>query len=367
MTATLRDSTQQLVDAWWMRGGTSKCWTFDAAALNSYGIPTDVLLPRIFGSPDPRQLDGVGGGTSTTSKALIVERSPGDDCDVTYTFAQVRIDEARVDWGSNCGNCSAAVGLYAIEQGWVVPDSDVTEIRTRNTNTDQVIVQTIPTPGRRLPVHGSETIPGTVFAGHRVDLGFESPEGLTTGELLPAGVPLSLLPNRRGETVRATMIDAGAPLVMIDAHDLGLEPSAFDSWPNLIDDRLSELEDLRLRAAVAMGLVGSESEAESAIPKIGVVGPAADADADLQILMLSMGSAHPAMPITGSVGVTVAALTAGTTVAQSLRSGISDRLRIRIPSGVIETRVRERPEGRLVTVRRTARTLAHARLPVPML
>jgi 2-methylaconitate cis-trans-isomerase PrpF len=107
------------VRARWMRGGTSKCWVFDAADLRETGFSADSALPRIFGSPDLRQLDGVGGATSTTSKALIVEPGGIADADVSYTFAQVGIEEATVDWGSNCGNCSAAVGLFALENGWV--------------------------------------------------------------------------------------------------------------------------------------------------------------------------------------------------------------------------------------------------------
>ncbi|TSI11286.1 methylitaconate delta2-delta3-isomerase [Brevibacterium aurantiacum] len=354
-----------MVNARWMRGGTSKCWAFDAEELNSFGIEVDVLLPRIFGSPDPRQLDGVGGGTSTTSKALIVERSSDDDCDIIYTFAQVRIDEARVDWGSNCGNCSAAVGLYAIERGWVEIRGDVTEIRTRNTNTGQIIIQSIPTPGGRLPAEGTETIPGTVFAGHRVDLGFLSPEGMTTGALLPAGEPRTSLaiPERRQVTV--SLIDAGAPLVMINANDLGLESTEFDRWPSLIEDRLGELEDFRRSAAEAMGLASPGEEAERAVPKLGIVGATALPDADIQVLMLSMGKPHPAMPITGSVGVTIAALTPETTVAQALRGPVSDAVRIRIPSGVLKSNVYDRKDGRIVTVRRTSRTLALAQLPVP--
>ena len=103
------------IEAEWMRGGTSKCWVFETGQLGETGTSPDVLLPRLFGSPDHRQIDGVGGATSTTSKAMILHRPADDDVDVEFTFAQVGIEEAAVDWGSNCGNCSAVVGLYAIE------------------------------------------------------------------------------------------------------------------------------------------------------------------------------------------------------------------------------------------------------------
>src|SRR4051794_34117093 len=120
------------IQAEWMRGGTSKCWVFESDHLEQTGISLDHLLPKIFGSPDKRQIDGVGGATSTTSKAIILNPSTAANVDVEYTFAQVGIEEATVDWGSNCGNCSAVVGLYAIEQGWVTPQGDVTRVITRN-------------------------------------------------------------------------------------------------------------------------------------------------------------------------------------------------------------------------------------------
>ena len=121
---------------------------------------SDVLLPRLFGSPDPRQIDGVGGATSTTSKAVILHRPVDGDVDVEFTFAQVGIEEAAVDWGSNCGNCSAVVGLYAIEKGWVIPNGDVTRIVTRNTNTGQIIIQRVATPAGALPIVPDAQMPG---------------------------------------------------------------------------------------------------------------------------------------------------------------------------------------------------------------
>src|SRR5215217_4466074 len=134
-----------------MRGGTSKCWVFERDVLTVPGRSVDEVLLRLYGSPDPRQVDGVGGATSTTSKAIILHRPAAGDIDVEYTFAQVGIEEAGVDWGSNCGNGSAVVGLYAIEKGWVVPTGDVTRIVARNPNTNQIIVQRVPTPAGALP------------------------------------------------------------------------------------------------------------------------------------------------------------------------------------------------------------------------
>lgn len=349
--------------AHWMRGGTSKCWVFEQAAIQKTGFTADALLPRIFGSPDLRQLDGVGGATSTTSKAIIVQRSESEDIDVEFTFAQVGIEEAKVDWGSNCGNCSSVVGLYAIEQGWVAPGNDVTEVRTLNTNTKQTIVQTIPTPDRHLPDNLTSMVPGTVFPGHSVQLGFLSPEGRTTGKLLPTGHSISQI--AAGDTTaEVSLIDAGAPLALIDAVKFGFSAETYDDWFDQASAQLETLEAIRRQAAVEMGLAHAPRDAERAIPKIGLVSRPTDESADLQILMLSMGRPHPAMPITGSVGVSVAAQTEGTVVANSLGVPSGHELRIRIPGGVLSTFIDDSSLGRTIGVHRTARTLAEASLPI---
>lgn len=353
-----------LINARWMRGGTSKCWVFEAAELEATGFTADTVLPRVFGSPDVRQIDGVGGATSTTSKALILTRENGSTSDVSYTFAQVGIEEATVDWGSNCGNCSAAVGLYAIEKGWVPLGDNVTEVRTFNTNTGQMIIQTIPTPNGQLPDDPQATIPGAVFPGHSVGLGFLTPEGRTTGSLLPSGETRTNLPYGGGRTAVVSMVDAGAPVVMIDARSFGLDALDYASWIVAANAQLAELEEIRRAAAVAMGLASSPEAAERAIPKVGLVSESPNDEADLQVLMMSMGKPHPAMPITGSVGVTVAARTAGTVVADKLSSELSRELRIRIPVGVLVTLTDESSLGHTVGVQRTARTLAEARLPI---
>ena len=155
------------IPATWMRGGTSKCWVFRRADLQIGDLSMDDVLLRIYGSPDHRQVDGIGGGTSTTSKAVILAPSELDGVDVEYTFAQIGIDEAKVDWGSNCGNCSAVVASFAIREGWVPANDGETTVRVLNTNADQLIVQRVDTPGAQLLEAATENIPASRSRVHR--------------------------------------------------------------------------------------------------------------------------------------------------------------------------------------------------------
>jgi 2-methylaconitate isomerase len=345
----------------WMRGGTSKCWVFERERLEVPGRSVDDVLLRLYGSPDPRQVDGVGGATSTTSKAVILAPSRRPDVDVDYTFAQVAVDEERVDWGSNCGNCSSVVGLYAVRRGWVAPDGPSTSVRVHNTNTGQLIVLQVPTPGGVLDEDGSTRIPGVVFPGTAVRMWFVDPAGRTTGALLPTGRALDVL-DGASAPVPVTMIDAGAPVVVLAPGSVGLDgretPAEIDARP----DVLAELEALRRQAAVRMGLVGDAVGAERAVPKVALVAaPRPGEDADLVVRMLSMGRTHPALAITGSVAVTMAAGAPGTVVPRVP----GHVLRLLTPAGVVETRTRQIDGRPAVGVLRTARRLAEATLALP--
>ena len=353
------------IPATWMRGGTSKCWVFEWDSLDVPGKDVDEVLLRLFGSPDHRQIDGVGGGTSTTSKAVILAPSVSEDADVDYTFAQVGIDEQRVDWGSNCGNCSAVVAPYAIARGWVPAGPESTTVRTLNTNTGQLILQKVPTPDGRLPETGTQTIPGVPFPGLSVGMGFLDPAGRTTGRLFPTGERIDKLAFD-GRQVQATLIDAGAPVVILDAMDLGLtgqETAAeIDSRPEL----LVHLDDTRRDAAVLMGLASTRAEAERAVPKLAIVAPSEDGSgADLAVRMLSMGRLHPALAITGSVALTMAAQHDGTLVSNLVAGDSSSGLIMQTPAGLIQTWAEDRDGVPVVGALRSARRLADAELLLP--
>ena len=347
-----------------MRGGTSKCWVFERSELDVPGFTTDEVLLRLFGSPDPRQIDGVGGGSSTTSKAVILQPSDEPGVDVEYTFAQVGIGQAVVDWGSNCGNCSAVIAPYALKHGWVDPEDGILTVRIRNTNTGQILVE-------RMNLDGSEAevfIPGVPFPGQAVDIGFLDPAGATTGSLFPVGQELSTLsvededPRTRSD-ISATLIDAGAPVVIIDAQSAGLDKVDFSDWLTESLTEMPRLDRIRRAGAVAMGLAATEAEAQRAIPKLAIVSAAEPEDeADIKVMMLSMGAPHPALAITGSVGLTIAAHHPGTLLAQKLNSTPDGALALQTPAGLITTWQREIDGQLAVGTTRTARELAEASL-----
>jgi 2-methylaconitate cis-trans-isomerase PrpF len=219
----------------------------------------------------------------------------------------------------------------------------------------------VPTPGGFLDENGTAFIPGVSFPGTPVRMWFVDPAGRTTGALLPTGEPMDLLDGRHGP-VPATLIDAGAPVVVLPVSAVGLTgretPAEIDARPEL----LAELETLRRQAAVRMGLVHDPGRAERAIPKLALVAPPEPGeDADVVVRMLSMGRVHPALAITGSVALTMAARAAGTVVPRCDR----DVLRLLTPTGVVETRVRQIDSRPAVGVLRTARRIADATLALP--
>lgn len=361
------------IPATWMRGGTSKCWVFRRDDLRVGDLSVDEVLLRVYGSPDHRQVDGVGGGTSTTSKAVILAPSTDDGVDVEYTFAQVGIEEAKVDWGSNCGNCSAVVASFAIREGWVPTDSVETAVRVLNTNTGQLIVQRVDTPGGVLAEDATQTIPGVPFPGAPVRMGFVDPAGRSTGHLFPTGHPRdSLVADEDAVTV--TLVDAGAPVVAVSAADFGVrgdeDTHVLDAVPGL----LARLDAVRREAGVLMGLAQDRASVARAVPKLAMVS-AARADGanaadgadntDLTVRMLSMGRFHPAVPVTGSVALTLSAAVPGTVVHDLTSGDAATGLRLGTPAGCVTTFVEEHEGVPVVGVVRTYRRLAHGSVLLP--
>ncbi|GAB3390310.1 PrpF domain-containing protein [Amycolatopsis echigonensis] len=356
----------------WMRGGTSKCWIFAADAVAALPLDLDVVLANAFGSGDLRQIDGVGGATSTTSKAAVVSRSTSPGADVDYLFGQVGIAERGVEWGSNCGNCATAVGLYAVQEGLVAVEGDVTTVRLRNLNTGAILQTAVATPGGRAPRTGEALVPGVESGGVDVELAFRGPFDLDRS--FPTRRPSQIV-SAGGTTAEASLVAAGAPAILIDAPSVAMTAT---ENADEIAERLPMLTAFRAEGAVRHGLVPPGGPVPHAVPKTGVVGPAADyrtasgklvraQDYDIAVRMLSMHAAHPAIGLTSAVAVAVAAARRGSVV--HARVG-DDRqsLRIGTLAGVVEVAWnRSSPrEVEAVSLRRAARRLATAVVHIPI-
>lgn len=369
------------IPGYWYRGGTSKCWLFDADLVAPDGVDEQRvgrLLADAFGAADPRQIDGVGGATSTTSKAAIVRSLNDADHDIEYTFAQVGIGTPEVEFGSNCGNCATGIGLYAVTEGRVPVTGDVTTVRMWNTNSNSLLVARVATPGGQVAFDGDTKVPGSDATGVRVDLVFERPGGSVTGALLPTGNARDTLPLPTGGTAAVTMVDAGAPAALLLASDLGLTGAeTLDQFAEAVP----LLATLRREAALRMGLATPDSPISNAVPKTGIVGPAADytdtmgrpvrADEhDLTVRMVSMLAPHPAIGLTSAVAV-AAAPRDGSVLADPIPArpapGGSIVLRLGTPAGVVPTQVEFAEDGSLaaVSLTRAARRIATAQISLP--
>ena len=364
--------TQRKIPAVYMRGGTSRCLVFHDKDLARSGPARDRILLSSLGSPDPygRQLNGLGGGISSLSKACIIGPPTHPDAHVDYTFAQVEVKNAVVDYNGNCGNCSSSVGPFAIDEGLVEVTSSMTKVRIHNTNTKKIIVAHVPVKDGEAAVDGDFELAGIAGRGARIALDFLDPGGAGTGRLLPTGQPREII-----DGLEASLVDATNAVVFVRAKDLGITgtepPMAIDA-----DAALSaRLEHIRVEAGIRMGITGS-----AAAPKIAVVaapttftaldGVAYDGDAnDVVGRAMSMGNCHRAFPLTVAMCVGVAARIEGT-VVHELASGRPGDIRLGHPSGIlpIDASVKTKDGAawaEQVTVYRTARRLMEGFVRVP--
>jgi 2-methylaconitate cis-trans-isomerase PrpF len=342
---------QVKIPAAFMRGGTSKAVVFHERDLPRDPAERDRLLLTIMGSPDPygRQLDGMGGGLSSLSKVCFVGPSTHPDADINYTKAQIQLREARVDYHSNCGNMSSAMGPFAVDEGLVAaPESGPTLVRIHNTNTRKIIHAHFDMDQGRAAVDGDFTLPGVGGTGAPVTLEFLDPGGATTGKLLPTGHITDELDVPGVGRIAVSMIDAANACVFLRARDLGLQGTEMPDELERIPGLLEKLDIIRRTASVAMGITANVEDArKKSVPIIGFVAAPAAArlltgesiaadSVDLTARMLSNGQPHRALPLTASLCLAVAALIDGTVVneaAQGMKDG--KRLRIAMPSGIL--------------------------------
>lgn len=343
---------QRATPACFMRGGTSKGLMFHQRDLPTTRAAQDALFLTVMGSPDPngRQLDGMGGGVSSVSKVCIIAPPSRPDADIDYTFAQVMVDEARVEYGGNCGNMSSAVGPFAVDEGLVTCAGGENEARVRihNTNTGKIIVSGFPVNDGRAVVHGTLAIPGVTGTGAPIRLDFLDPGGATTGRLLPTGQARDRLDVAGLGPIDVSMIDAANACVFVHAAALGLQGTELPAVLAADARAMTLLAATREHASVAMGIAPdlTAARAQRLVPFIGIIAapqaattldgtPVAAADVDLTVRFLSSGKPHLALPLTASLCTAVAARIPGSIVHAAARPGTDGPLRLGMPSGIL--------------------------------
>ncbi|CAI8834996.1 2-methyl-aconitate isomerase [Pseudomonas sp. IT-347P] len=349
------------IPATYMRGGTSKGVFFSLKDLPEAaripGPARDALLLRVIGSPDPydKQIDGMGGATSSTSKTVILSKSIKADHDVDYLFGQVSIDKPFVDWSGNCGNLSAAVGSFAISNGLVdasrVPHNGVAVVRVWQANIGKTIIAHVPITNGEVQETGDFELDGVTFPAAEVQVEFMDPaaeEEGGGGSMFPTGNLIDELEVPGVGTFKATMINAGIPTIFVNAEDIGYTGTELQSAINTDPKALQMFETIRAYGALRMGLISNLDEAAKRqhTPKVAFVAkPAAyvassgkaiaAADVDLLVRALSMGKLHHAMMGTAAVAIGTAAAISGTLV--NLAAGGVERNAVRFghPSGTL--------------------------------
>lgn len=367
--------SQHWIPASFYRGGSSKGVFFHARDLPANRADIEAILLSVLGSPDPygRQLNGMGGGVSSLSKAVIIGPSTHPEADVDYTFAQVSVDRPVVDWGANCGNLSSVVGPFAVDEGLVAATDGEALVRIHQVNTRKLIHARFPVQAGRAVVEGPFAIDGVAGTGARIALDFLNPGGTVTRGLLPTGnvIDTALLPD--GRRFDLSLIDATNPVVFLRAGDVGLtgieSPDEIDSRPDI----MATLDALRRAGAVLMGLAPTAEAAGLANPKIAMVAPPAAfrtldgrtiqaASHDVAIRMISMEKPHRAVALTNAMCLGVACRITGTIPNQlATKLAAPDEIRIGHPSGLVSVsaQVEQGPDWRATraTVFRTARRL----------
>jgi probable AcnD-accessory protein PrpF len=365
-TVSIRGSSMSFlpqikIPATYIRGGTSKGVFFRLQDLPAVaqvpGAARDALLMRVIGSPDPygKQIDGMGGATSSTSKTVILSKSAKPDHDVDYLFGQVSIDKAFVDWSGNCGNLSAAVGSFAISAGLVdaarLPHNGVAVVRIWQANISKTIIAHVPMTNGEVQETGDFELDGVTFPAAEVQLEFMNPaadEDGAGGSMFPTGNLVDDLEVPGFGSLKVTMINAGIPTIFVNAEAIGYTGTELQDVINGDAQALAKFETIRAHGALRMGLIKDIAEAANRqhTPKVAFVakpasyvsssGKQVDAsDIDLLVRAMSMGKLHHAMMGTAAVAIGTAAAIPGTLVNLAAGGGLREAVRFGHPSGTL--------------------------------
>ncbi|MEE1676257.1 2-methylaconitate cis-trans isomerase PrpF [Agarivorans aestuarii] len=383
---------QQRIAATYMRGGTSKGVFFKLddlpEAAQQPGAARDNLLLRVIGSPDPyaKQIDGMGGATSSTSKAVILAKSQQPNHHVDYLFGQVSIDKAFVDWSGNCGNLTAAVGAFAINAGLVepslIPQNGIANVHIWQANIQKTIIAHIPIVEGEVQECGDFELDGVTFPAAEVQIEFINPAD-GDGALFPTSKLCEVLEVTGIGSLQATMINAGIPTIFIDAKQLGYSGVELQEDINTDEKALAMFESIRAHGALKMGLIDSIEQAAQRqhTPKVAFVSPSQNytsssgkpvnaSDIDLCVRALSMGKLHHAMMGTAAVAIGTAAAIPGTLVNQVAGGGEREAVRFGHPSGSLKVGAQAQQHKQQwqvtkVSMSRSARILMEGWVRVP--
>ncbi|WP_218746547.1 2-methylaconitate cis-trans isomerase PrpF [Vibrio parahaemolyticus] len=390
--STPNQVSQIKVPATYMRGGTSKGVFFNLEDLppeaQVAGEARDKLLLRVIGSPDPyaKQIDGMGGATSSTSKTVIVSRSSRDDHDVDYLFGQVSIDKPFVDWSGNCGNLSAAIGPFAIHAGLIpqdrLPENGIVTVRVWQVNISKTILVHVPIVNGFVQETGEFELDGVTFPAAEIQVDFVDPAD-GEGSMFPTGNLVDDLVVPDVGTFNATFINAGIPTIFIDAESIGYQGTELQDDINNDDAALAMFESIRAHGALKMGLISELEEAQTRqhTPKIAFVskpksyqsssGKAVnESEIDVLVRALSMGKLHHAMMGTAAVAIASAACVPGTLVNLAAGGGEKESVTFGHPSGTLKVgaQAKQTEQGWVVQkaiMSRSARILMEGFVRVP--
>ncbi|HDM8171847.1 TPA: 2-methylaconitate cis-trans isomerase PrpF [Vibrio harveyi] len=384
--------SQIKVPATYMRGGTSKGVFFNLEDLPQpaqvAGEARDKMLLRVIGSPDPyaKQIDGMGGATSSTSKTVVVSRSQRVDHDVDYLFGQVSIDKPFVDWSGNCGNLSAAVGPFAIHAGLIdedrIPQNGIVTVRVWQVNIGKTILIHVPIANGFVQETGEFELDGVTFPAAEIQVDFVDPAD-GEGSMFPTGNLVDDLVVPDVGTFNATFINAGIPTIFVDAEALGYQGTELQDDINNDESALAKFESIRAHGALKMGLIDSLEEAQTRqhTPKIAFVsqpksylsssGKAVEAgEVDILVRALSIGKLHHAMMGTAAVAIASAACVPGTLVNLAAGGGEKESVTFGHPSGMLKVgaKAKQTEQGWVVEkaiMSRSARILMEGCVRVP--
>ncbi|MCZ2720510.1 2-methylaconitate cis-trans isomerase PrpF [Marinomonas sp. 15G1-11] len=349
------------IPATYMRGGTSKGVFFKLedlpAAAQVAGAARDAILMRVIGSPDPygKQIDGMGAATSSTSKTVIIANSSRAGHDVDYLFGQVSIDKAFVDWSGNCGNLSAAIGPFAVANGYIdasrIPENGVVEVRIWQANIEKTIISYVPIIHGEVQELGDFELDGVTFPAAEIKLEFLNPadDGEEGGSMFPTGNVVDTLYVPEIGDLHVTMINAGIPTIFINAEAIGYHGAELQDDINNDEKALAMFESIRAHGAIKMGLIQTLDEAKTRqhTPKVAFVSPAKSyvsssgkaietENIDLLVRALSMGKLHHAMMGTAAVAIGSAAAIPGTLVNLAAGGGDREMVEFGHPSGTLK-------------------------------